>query len=198
MNTVVTSKEDILKTSRKLIQQQGWSAINIRSVAAACGVSVGSIYNYFGSKAALVCATVESVWSEIFHRSEDGVVFQDTQACIVWIYERMEYGSRLYPGFFTLHSLGFMQEDKSDGKQRMQQTWQHIMNGLCSVLKRDARVRADAFTEQFTAEKFADVLFSLMLSALLRQDYDPSAVLEIVSRTLYRADAVQNKIERGE
>ena len=47
MNTVVTSKEDILKTSRKLIQQQGWSAINIRSVAAACGVSVGSIYNYF-------------------------------------------------------------------------------------------------------------------------------------------------------
>ncbi len=37
MNTVVTSKEDILKTSRKLIQQQGWSAINIRSVAAACG-----------------------------------------------------------------------------------------------------------------------------------------------------------------
>ena len=38
---------------------------------------------------------------------------------------------------------------------------------------------------QFTAEKFADVLFSLMLSALLRQDYDPTAVLEIVRRTLY-------------
>ena len=49
MNTVVTSKEDILKVSRKLIQQQGWSAVNIRSVAAACGVSVGSIYNYFDS-----------------------------------------------------------------------------------------------------------------------------------------------------
>lgn len=29
------------------------------------------------------------------------------------------------------------------------------------------------------------VLFSLMLSALLRQDYDPAAVLEIVRRTLY-------------
>ena len=52
-------------------------------------------------------------------------------------------------------------------------------------MKRDAKVRPDAFTEQFTAEKFADVLFSLILSALLRQDYDPSAVLEIVRRTLY-------------
>lgn len=185
LNTVVTSKEDILKNSRKLIQQQGWSAINIRAVAAACGVSVGCIYNYFDSKAALVSATVESVWCEIFHHPEDGTVFEDTQACITWIYQRMEHGCRQYPDFFTLHSLGFLREDKADGKRRMQQTWQHILDGLCSVLRRDPRIRPDAFTPQFTAEKFADVLFSLMLSALLRQDYDPAAVLEIVRRLLY-------------
>lgn len=185
MNTVVTSKEEILKISRELIRQKGWSAVNIRSVAAACGVSVGSIYNYFDSKAALVGATVESIWCEIFHRPEEGVVFQDTQACITWMYERMEYGYKQYPGFFTLHSLGFMQEEKADGKRRMQQTWKHILEGLCFVLKRDAKVRSDAFTDSFTAEKFSDVLFSLLLSALLRQDYDPGAVLEIVRRTLY-------------
>ena len=185
MNTVVTSKEEILETSRELIRTQGWSAVSIRSVAAACGVSVGSIYNYFDSKADLVGATVESVWCEIFHRPEDADVFQDTQACIVWIYERMECGCRQYPGFFNLHSLGYMREEKADGKRRMQQTGQHILNGLCAVLKRDEKVRPDAFNVQFTAEKFADVLFSLMLSALLRQDYDPAAVLEIVRRTLY-------------
>ena len=185
MNTVVTSKDEILKISRELIRQQGWSAVNIRSVASACGVSVGSIYNYFDSKAALVGDTVESVWREIFHRPEDGTVFQDTQACIVWMYERMEYGCRQYPGFFTLHSLGFIREDKADGKRRMQQTWQHILAELTSVLKRDSRVRPDAFNGQFTAEKFADILFSLMLSALLRRDYNPDAVLEIVRRTLY-------------
>lgn len=185
MNTVVTSKEEILKTSRQLIQQQGWSAVNIRAVAAACGVSVGAIYNYFDSKAALVCAAVESVWCEIFHPPEDHAVFQDTQVCIAWMYGRMEYGCRQYPGFFTLHSLSFMQEEKSDGKKRMKQTWQHILDGLCAVLKRDERIRAEAFTEQFTVERFADVLFSLMLSALLRQEYNLEAVLEIVRRTLY-------------
>lgn len=185
MNKIVTSKEEILETSRKLIQQQGWSAVNIRSVATACGVSVGSIYNYFDSKAALVGAAVESIWFEIFHRPDDATVFQDTIACITWMYERMEYGCKQYPGFFTLHSLGFMQEDKSDGKRRMQQTWQHILDGLSFVLKRDSKVQKDAFNEQFTAEKFADVLFSLMLSALFRQDYDAEAVLEIVRRTVY-------------
>ena len=185
MNTVVTSKEQILQTSRELIRQQGCSTVSIRSVAAACGVSVGSIYNYFDSKAELVGAIVESVWYEIFHRPEDEAVFRDTEACIAWMYERMEYGCKQYPGFFTLHSLGFMREDKLDGKRRMQQTWQHILDGLCMVLKHDARIRPDAFTEQFTAEKVADVLFSLMLSALLRQDYDPTAILEIIRRTLY-------------
>ena len=185
MNTVVTSKEDILKASRMLIQKEGWSAVNIRSVASACGVSVGSIYNYFDSKAALMGAVVESVWCEIFHRPENGAVFQDTLACITWLYGRMEYGCKQYPGFFSLHSLGFLGEDKSDGRQKMQQTWQHILDGLCSVLRRDANVRPDAFTREFTAEKFADLLFSLMLSALMRQDYDPGAVLEIVRRTLY-------------
>lgn len=185
MNTVVTSKEDILKTSRELIQRQGWSAINIRSVAAACGVSVGSIYNYFDSKAALVAAAVESVWCEIFRRPKDGAVFEDTQACITWMYGQLESGCRQYPGFFTLHSLGFMREEKAQGKRRMQQTWRHILDELCAVLARDARIRPNAFTAQFTAERFADVLFSLMLSALLREDYDPTAALEIVRRALY-------------
>ena len=58
MNNTATSKEEILKTSRKLIQENGWTGVNIRSVAAACGVSVGCIYNYFDSKTALVGATV--------------------------------------------------------------------------------------------------------------------------------------------
>lgn len=185
MNTVVTSKEEILKASRALLQRQGWPAVNIRSVAAACGVSVGSIYNYYDSKTALVGAVVESVWFEIFHRPEGSAVFQDTLACVAWMYKRMEYGSKHYPDFFTLHALGFMGQAKADGRQKMQQTWQHILDELGAVLKRDAKIRPGTFTEEFTAEKFADVLFSLMLSAFLRQDYDPSAVLEIIRRTLY-------------
>lgn len=185
MNAAVTSKEEILKTSRELIRQQGWSSVSIRSVAAACGVSVGSIYNYFDSKAALLSETVGSVWQEIFHRPDDADVFQDVQTCVTWMYTRIAYGCEQYPGFFTLHSLGFMRDEKADGKRHMQQAWHHMLMGLCAVLRQDARIRPDAFDEQFTAEKFAEVLFSQLLSALLRQDYDPSAVLEIVRRTLY-------------
>ena len=96
---------------------------------------MGSIYNYFKSKEALMSATVESVWCEIFHEPEDGSVFEDTLACISWMYGRMEYGQRKYPGFFTLHSLGFLGNAKPEGRQRMQETWKHISDGLIFVLK---------------------------------------------------------------
>ena len=67
----------------------------------------------------------------------------------------------------------------------MHRAWQHILNALCTVLRNDTRIRADAFTAEFTVEKFAEMLFSLMLSALVRQDFDPSTVLEIVRRAVY-------------
>ena len=185
MNPMATSKENILQISRKLIQQNGWAGVNIRSVAAACGVSVGCIYNYFESKTDLLSATVESIWSDIFHHPEDESVFQDTLSCVRWMYKQLEYGCQRYPGFFTHHALGFVQQDTADGKQQMQRAWQHILDALCTVLRNDARIRADAFTEEFTVEKFAEMLFSLMLSALVRQDFDPSTVLEIVRRAVY-------------
>ena len=59
MNTVVTSREAILEECRKIVMEQGISAVNMRSVAAACGVAVGSIYNYFPSKTDLIGAAVE-------------------------------------------------------------------------------------------------------------------------------------------
>lgn len=44
---------------------------------------------------------------------------------------------------------GFLGNEKSEGRQRMQETWKHISDGLIFVLKRDPRVRPDAFTERF-------------------------------------------------
>jgi len=76
-------------------------------------------------------------------------------------------------------------QDTADGKQQMQRAWRHILEALCVVLQNDTKIRADAFTEEFTVEKFAEILFSLMLSALVRQDFDPSTVLEIVRRAIY-------------
>ena len=185
MNTVVTSKEAILNVSRELIKEQGWTAINIRTVATACGVSVGSIYNYFGSKSDLIAATVESVWCDIFHFPESKSAFDSFLSCIEWVFDSMKKGGEIYPGFFTLHSMSFLGEGKSNGKRLMAQSWKHIQNGLYMVLINDKNVRPDVFDEVFTPEKFVEIIFSLIIAALFQQNYDGSAILGMIRKTIY-------------
>ena len=107
MNRLATSKEDILAASRELIKENGWAAVSIRSVAAKCSVSAGTIYNYYESKAELLGATIESVWQEIFFHPEDEQVFHDVTTCISWIYERFKYF--LLRGFRTFLCEGRIQ-----------------------------------------------------------------------------------------
>lgn len=71
MNKTVTSKEDILSVSRELAAEKGIQEINMRSVAARCGVAVGSVYNYFSSKNDLMIAVIDSIWNEIIQGIAD-------------------------------------------------------------------------------------------------------------------------------
>ena len=185
LNKTITSRDDILNVSRDLIRTQGLAAFNIRTVAAACQVSVGSIYNYFESQADLTAAAVESVWHDIFHLSECPDISENFEACISWIFDCLRQGSEKYPGFFTLHSMCFLEEEKSDGKRRMNHAWEHIRARMHTVLMHDKNIRPDAFDEKFTPESFVSIIFSLIVSALLQQNYDCSAVLELIRRTVY-------------
>ena len=68
---------------------------------------------------------------------------------------------------FALHSLSFIHEEKADGKKRMQQTWEHMLNGLRSVLEHDPNIRPTPLTGSLQWRNLQTSLFSLMLSALL-------------------------------
>ena len=184
MNTTITSKEAILETSRRIIREEGLARLSIRSVAAACGVSVGSIYNYFESKSELAAAAIERVWEDIFHfpKQEEFLHFSD---CVRWIFDSIQSGSEKYPGFFTLHSVGFFGEEKTTGRERMENSWHHIQKELLCVLNRDPDVRPEVFQGALTRESLVDMIFSLILSALVQQKYDSGPVLEMLRQLLY-------------
>lgn len=65
MPKIIENLEDRLITeAKKQVEQQGYGAVTIRSIAKSCGVGVGTIYNYFSSKDALLASYMLSDWKE--------------------------------------------------------------------------------------------------------------------------------------
>lgn len=185
MNTVVTSKEAILEASRTLAAAQGLSAISMRGVAQACGIAVGSVYNYFPSKTDLLVATVESIWRSVFHTAAPQHQPANFADRITWLYDSIRNGTREYPSFFSLHSIGFSADDVSHGRNTMHQYFAHMKAGLLQTLEQDTAVRPDAFDETFTPQALVEFVFSGILSALARGENDFSLLCCIVRRLIY-------------
>ena len=57
-------EQRLIEEARTQIEEAGYSAMTIRSVAKACGVGVGTVYNYFPSKEALAAAYLLADWKQ--------------------------------------------------------------------------------------------------------------------------------------
>ncbi|MBO5500763.1 MAG: TetR/AcrR family transcriptional regulator [Clostridia bacterium] len=57
-------RDQLLQEARKQIAERGYTGTTIRSVAGACGVGVGTVYNYFSSKEMLIAAFMMEDWQK--------------------------------------------------------------------------------------------------------------------------------------
>lgn len=185
MNTIVTSREAILEESRRIVMEQGIAAVNMRSVAKACGVAVGSLYNYFPSKADLISAAVEDVWRDIFHMPGGTSDFSSFIDCLTWLWDRLRKGCVKYPEFFTLHSVSFASSDREKGRQLMEESFRHMKQNLRTALEQDPAIHPDAFQEGFSRDDFIEMVFTLVLSMMLQGQEDCRPLLEMAVRCLY-------------
>ena len=187
MRTAVISREEILEASRRMLREKGWSAIHMRSVAAQCGVAVGSLYNYFSSKTELVAATVESVWEELFHMPEDLPEEERFCCCVQWLYDSMREGNRRYPGFLTLHAMGFTTgEGKVEGRRMMERIQSRLRDSLCRVLREDGQVNQPVFDSRLTPEGFVELVFSMLLPPLLGGGTAWTPLRGVIHRVFYK------------
>ncbi|WMJ77116.1 MULTISPECIES: TetR/AcrR family transcriptional regulator [unclassified Sedimentibacter] len=185
MNKTITSREAILSAGKEIIVQSGIQGLNMRDVARKCGVSVGSVYNYFPSKGDLIIATIESVWTEIMHGSTGCVPQHNFAENILSLFNSVQKGRKKYPSFFTVHSMSVANLDKNKGREAMNRYFAHIKNGLLESLQRDQGIRKDAFSNQFTKPDFVDFIFSNIITLLMKEATSCDLLLEIVKRTIY-------------
>ena len=176
MNKTVTSKEDILSVSRELAAEKGIQEINMRSVAARCGVAVGSVYNYFSSKNDLMIAVIDSIWNEIMQ----GIADCQTSLCFTKKVESLFYGVKScgekYPLFFSIHSMSIAKSGKEKGR---------IKADLLNCLREDINVKQTFFSKKCTQEDFVAFVFANVLSLLMQGQDSCDVLIELIKGAVY-------------
>ncbi|MBQ3492011.1 MAG: TetR/AcrR family transcriptional regulator [Oscillospiraceae bacterium] len=94
----------LMNEAKKQIEQNGYGAVTIRSIAKACGVGVGTVYNYFPSKEALIATHLLGDWNvciDAITRTAESAA--DPQPVLLCIYEQLV-------GFADRHQAIFRHE----------------------------------------------------------------------------------------
>ena len=59
---IANLRENIPAEARRLLSERGYSGLSLRELADRCGVAVGTLYNYYPSKAALIARLMLEDW----------------------------------------------------------------------------------------------------------------------------------------
>jgi AcrR family transcriptional regulator len=80
----------LIAEAKKQLQEFGYSAVTIRSVAKGCGVGVGTVYNYFPSKEALLATFMLESWNQcVATICRIGEAATEPEAVLRCIYEQL-------------------------------------------------------------------------------------------------------------
>lgn len=134
----------LMEEAKRQILQSGYGALTIRSVASACGVGVGTVYNYFPSKDALVASFMLEDWKgcmEQFCRTAEAA--REPGPVIRSIYDQLRI-------FSSRHQVIFLDEAaKNDFAGSFTRYHSLLRSQLAQPIRKFC---VDDFSAQFIAE----------------------------------------------
>lgn len=134
----------LMEEARRQIRENGYAALTVRSVAKGCGVGVGTVYNYYSSKDALVAAFMLADWKECITAIE--ACSRDAQSwepVLDTICERLKW-------FLRQHKAVFEDQAAAVGFAGSSGRYHSLLRAqLAKPLERFCR---DTFTAEFIAQ----------------------------------------------
>ena len=137
-------KDRLIAEARKQIEASGYGAVTIRSIAKACGVGVGTVYNYFPSKEVLIANHLLEDWQGCMDTiGRTGQLAEEPRQILQCIYEQLT-------GFADRHQAIFRDEGAAAGFAGSFTQYHHLLRSqLAQPL---GRFCEDEFSAQFVAE----------------------------------------------
>ena len=130
--------------ARKQIKENGYSAVTVRSVAKECGVGVGTVYNYFPSKDALLAGYMLEDWEKCIGDIQAAGEKSDTPRPVL----RCMYDQLLI--FAKKHQSVFLDEAAASAFAGSFSKYHHILRSQLAALIH--KFCKDDFSAEFIAE----------------------------------------------
>lgn len=134
----------LLLEAKRQIAEVGYSATTVRSVAAGCGVAVGTVYNYFSSKDMLIAAFMLEDWLLLIERLR-GLDKTDSRSYLFEIYSSLS-------GFARKHSRLFNDKDATKAYGSVLSERHGQLRSQLAQLILPTLTSPDAFVAEFVAE----------------------------------------------
>lgn len=185
MNNNATSKLEILKVAKDITNELGIEAINMRLLASRCNVSLGTLYNYFPSKAELTIAVIDSIWKDIICSSHSFVMKESFLENVEGFYRILKSGEESYPSFIDLSTLTLPKNKASSIQNEMSRYFDHIKYGLLRSLENDNNVNQQVFNGSMSKVSFIEFVFSNVILCVVEKKDNCKLFLELIKRVIY-------------
>ena len=166
-------REKLLAEAKKQVIENGYSSMTIRSVATACGVGTGTVYNYFPSKDVLVANFMLEDWMMCIKEIRNGIAeAQDEKGALLCMYQELTTYKEKYTNLFSDENAEASYSASS--MQRHDLLRKQLAEPIFALTSRQDKTDAD-FLAEFIAEnmltwtmsgrdfdQIADVLLQLL------------------------------------
>ena len=162
-----------LEKALLIAKREGVDKLSIRKIATSCGIAVGSVYNYYPDKDALVTAVAESFWNRIFEDQEK--LYQPNirftrflQQYYSYLYAKMSPYDRSW-----VHDL--------EEKIPMQET----MRLFEKIVKEDEGINPSIWNMEFSPESFCQYVFKNIMALLQSGETNCRFFIYLLDNLLY-------------
>jgi len=170
--TVENARQRIIESAKQLLIENKDGDFTIRDVARRCGIALGTVYNYYDSKAELIVIIVAQMWDACFDEMRK-ITSTDFYECIRQVYDILKsYVESFSKNFmYRLASLSSVDKQLSQSYNNRYFT---ICKGLLTTM---IEQHAERFDKQLLVLMSMDGLAGFILTHLLNiamkgADYD--------------------------
>lgn len=177
-------RAQIAKAAYTLAEEHGLSGLGIRSVAEACGVSVGTIYNHFPTKDDLMVEVIGSFWRNAFREDMCRVVPGERfDTFIARTVQAMATALATFRSDWLPQASALSMQGRDAGKMRESKAFAHMRSGMLSVLEADDL--ANVARVSVSSEELVAYVLDSIIASLCAGDRECRALIALLHAALY-------------